>query len=167
MIDSPWRSLLLMLSLLVLVLVMAVFRLPPDAGEWLGRLRPDWIAIWVLYWVIAWEGRIGLLVMLPVGLAADALVGTTFGTQLSIVAMAAWVGLRFGEVYRSGPFGLAAIISLALFLASAHFEWLVHMLTGGNADLASQVAGSLVSVLLTTVLVVTLRRRGPPPALNW
>ena len=166
MIESAWRSLLLMVAMAVVVGVLSVYRLPAEAPWWLGAMRPFWISLWGLYWVIAWNGRIGIVVLFPLGLVADVLIGTPFGLHAALLACAAWVGLQFGEVFRSGPIPGQFLVVLVLFVVTALLQGEVLFLMSASTTPFSFLGGALASTLVWMLLAPSLRRAGPPPALE-
>jgi len=67
--NGGWAILLT----LVVALILAVFHLPEWWPQWLGWLRPDWIAMTVFFWVLAVPHRFGLVAAWLLGLVVDVL----------------------------------------------------------------------------------------------
>lgn len=86
-------------SLLVALLLTAV-QLPPGFPDWLGWLRPDWVAIVILYWVIALPQQVGMTTAWVAGLLVDSITGNLLGQHALGLVIIAWTGLSLYERLR-------------------------------------------------------------------
>jgi len=90
---------LILLTLLV-AMVLAVLHLPETWPEWLGWLRPAWVAMVIFYWVMALPHRLGLISAWLVGLLLDVLQADPLGLNGVLLAGITYIAWRFYERLR-------------------------------------------------------------------
>ena len=66
----------------VAALILAVLHLPEWWPQWLGWLRPSWIAMTVFFWVLAVPHRFGLVAAWLLGILVDVLYAEPLGLSL-------------------------------------------------------------------------------------
>ena len=130
---------LIPLSLLV-AMMLSIVRLPGEAPDWVGWLRPDWGVALFFYWTATAPGRTGMLSAWLVGLLFDALLGGSypFGLHGAGFAFTVFVAAALRErlqMYNSlQRAGVVAALALCvqLFQSSVRFvaldvDWSVFM----------------------------------------
>jgi rod shape-determining protein MreD len=90
---------LILLSLLV-ALLLSVLHLPESWPQWLGWLRPAWVAMVVFFWVMELPHRVGLLSVWILGLLVDVLYADPLGLNGVLLASITYIGWRFYERLR-------------------------------------------------------------------
>jgi rod shape-determining protein MreD len=81
-------------------MLLAVVHLPETWPEWLGWMRPVWVALVLFYWVMELPHRIGLIAAWVVGLFVDVLQADPLGLNGALLATITYVGWRFYERLR-------------------------------------------------------------------
>ena len=81
-------------------MVLAVAHLPETWPQWLGWLRPAWVAVVVFYWVMELPHRLGLIAAWILGALVDVLQAEPLGLNGLILAAITYVGWRFYERLR-------------------------------------------------------------------
>lgn len=90
----------LILLTILLALVLAVLHLPETWAQWLGWLRPDWVAMVIFFWVLAVPHRLGLVSAWLVGFLLDILQADPLGLNGLMLAGITYFGWRFYERLR-------------------------------------------------------------------
>ena len=85
---------------LLVALLLAVMHLPESWPQWLGWLRPSWVALVVFFWVMELPERIGLVAVWLLGLLLDVLYADPLGLNGVVLASITYVGWRFYERLR-------------------------------------------------------------------
>lgn len=81
-------------------MVLAVAHLPETWPQWLGWLRPAWVAVVVFYWVMELPHRVGLIAAWTLGALVDVLQAEPLGLNGLILAAITYVAWRFYERLR-------------------------------------------------------------------
>lgn len=81
-------------------MLLALVHLPETWPQWLGWLRPVWVALVIFYWVMELPHRIGLIAAWIVGLFVDVLQADPLGLNGALLAGITYVGWRFYERLR-------------------------------------------------------------------
>ncbi len=97
---NPTRGGWLILLTLLAGLLLAVVHLPESWPQWLGWLRPAWVALVVFFWVMELPERIGLVSVWLLGLLLDVLYADPLGLNGAVLATITYVGWRFYERLR-------------------------------------------------------------------
>lgn len=90
---------LILLSVAV-AMVLAILHVPETWPQWLGWLRPAWIALVVFFWVMELPHRLGLISAWVIGLAADVLLADPLGLNGILLAGITYIAWRFYERLR-------------------------------------------------------------------
>ena len=136
--------------------------------DYLGPIRPNWLALVLCYWVLETPHRVGLGVAFLVGLAADLVFGTLIGEQALRMSVIAFIVLRFRPRLKFFTLPQQALAILALLLNDRIVMLMIRALSGeGVPPVAFWIApaiGTLVwpwLYLLLDDLRMRLRTRGP------
>ncbi|MFU8817920.1 MAG: rod shape-determining protein MreD [Pseudomonadales bacterium] len=97
---NPFQGGWLILLTLAAAMVLAVVHLPETWPQWLGWLRPAWVALVIFYWVTELPHRIGLISAWALGILVDVLQAEPLGLNGVILATVTYVGWRFYERLR-------------------------------------------------------------------
>ncbi|MBK79740.1 MAG: rod shape-determining protein MreD [Gammaproteobacteria bacterium] len=97
---NPTQGGWLILLTLAAAMVLAVVHLPETWPQWLGWLRPAWVAVVIFYWVMELPHRVGLIAAWILGLLVDALLAEPLGLNGLILAAITYVAWRFYERLR-------------------------------------------------------------------
>lgn len=81
-------------------MALAVMHLPETWPQWLGWLRPAWVAMVIFYWVMELPHRIGLIAAWVIGTLLDVLIAEPLGLNGLILAAITYVAWRFYERLR-------------------------------------------------------------------
>ena len=108
---------LIMLSILV-AMVLAVVHLPEAWPQWLGWLRPAWVAMVVFFWVMELPHRLGLISAWLVGFLLDALYADPMGLNGFLLACLTYIGWRFYERLRMYSIAQQCAVVFVLILGT-------------------------------------------------
>ena len=97
---NPAKGGWLILLSVAVALILAVVHLPESWPQWLGWLRPAWVAVVVFFWVMELPHRLGLISAWLVGLAADVLQADPLGLNGILLAAITYIAWRFYERLR-------------------------------------------------------------------
>jgi rod shape-determining protein MreD len=97
---NPTNGGWLILLTILLGMVLAVLHLPESLPQWLGWLRPSWVALVVFFWVLEVPHRIGLVSAWILGLGLDVLQAEPLGLNGALLAGLTYVTWRFYERVR-------------------------------------------------------------------
>ena len=97
---NPTRGGWLILLTVAAAMILAVVHLPETWPQWLGWLRPAWVAMVVFYWVMELPHRIGLIAAWLLGALVDVLQADPLGLNGVILAAITYVAWRFYERLR-------------------------------------------------------------------
>lgn len=84
---------------LLVALSLEVAPLPAEIAAW----RPPWVALTVIYWSMLQPGRYGVGVAWIVGLVLDVLQGAVLGQHALMLAVTAFLTIRFCQRLRVFP----------------------------------------------------------------
>lgn len=148
---------LILLTLLV-AMVLAVLHLPETWPEWLGWLRPAWVAMVIFYWVMALPHRLGLISAWLVGLLLDVLQADPLGLNGVLLAGITYIAWRFYERLRMYSVVQQCGIVFLLVLAGESVRVLVQDLIFSRGWSWGVVLTALVSMLVWPFLFLLLER---------
>lgn len=94
--QGGWLILLTVLA----ALLLAIVHLPESWPQWLGWLRPAWVAMVIFFWVMELPHRMGLVTAWLLGLVLDVLYADPLGLNGVILASITYLGWRFYERFR-------------------------------------------------------------------
>lgn len=97
---NPAQGGWLILLTLVGALLLAVAHLPEALPQWLGWLRPAWVAMVVFFWVMELPHRLGLVSVWLLGLLLDVLYADPLGLNGALLASVTYIAWRFYERLR-------------------------------------------------------------------
>jgi rod shape-determining protein MreD len=97
---NPTQGGWLILLTVAAALVLAVVHVPETWPQWLGWLRPAWVAMVIFYWVMELPHRIGLISAWVIGALVDVLQAEPLGLNGVILAAITYVAWRFYERLR-------------------------------------------------------------------
>lgn len=97
---NPTQGGWLILATVIVALLLAVIHLPESWPQWLGWLRPAWVAMVIFFWVMELPHRVGLVTAWLVGILLDVLYADPLGLNGVILASVTFVGWRFYERLR-------------------------------------------------------------------
>lgn len=97
---NPSRGGWLILLTLVVALVLAIVHFPESWPQWLGWLRPAWVAMVMFFWVMELPHRVGLVSAWLLGLLLDVISADPLGLNGLWLASITYVGWRFYERLR-------------------------------------------------------------------
>jgi rod shape-determining protein MreD len=151
-VNGGWAILLTLIASLIL----AVVHLPEWWPQWLGWLRPNWVALTVFFWVLAVPQRFGLITAWLLGLLVDVLYGEPLGLNGALLAVFTYISWSLYERLRM--FGaLQQSILLFFMVLLAEGARMVGLLLLDQRDpqfafLATALASAVVWPLLRSVL---------------
>jgi rod shape-determining protein MreD len=97
---NPTQGGWLILLTLVVAMVLAIVHVPETWHQWLGWLRPAWVALVIFYWVMELPQRMGLIAAWVLGALVDVLQAEPLGLNGVILAGITYVTWRFYERLR-------------------------------------------------------------------
>jgi len=129
---------------LLVALSLEVAPLPEGIEVW----RPPWVALTVIYWAMLQPGRYGVGVAWIVGLVLDVLKGTVLGQHALMLAVTAFLTIRFCQRLRVFPIwqktiAVGAIVAVYTFLGF-WIDGITGDLEGGAMRLAPIASALLV-----------------------
>jgi len=137
---------------LIFVLILAVLHLPEWWPQWLGWLRPNWIAMTVFFWVLTVPHRFGLVAAWLLGVLVDVLLGEPFGLNGALLAVLTYITWSLYERLRMFS-GLQQSIMLFLLVLLIEGIRMVGLgLLAGREFHAGFVVIALASALLWPVV---------------
>lgn len=129
---NPTRGGWLMLLTLMAAMMLAVLHLPETWPDWLGWLRPVWVALVLFYWVIELPDRIGLIAAWVVGLCVDVLQADPLGLNGALLATITFVGWRLHERLRMYALMQQGAVIALLLVGTESLRMLVLALIDGR-----------------------------------
>jgi rod shape-determining protein MreD len=159
---NPFGGGWLILLTLALAMVLGVVHLPAHWPEWLGWLRPAWVALVVFYWVIELPHRMGLVAAWLLGLFVDVVQADPLGLNGVLLAGITYVAWRFYERLQMYALLQQGAVIFLLLIAAALARMVVLGVVDGRP--ASWMAlgppvMSLVAWPFVVVVLDALRRR--------
>ena len=137
---------------LFVALILAVLHMPEWWPQWLGWLRPNWIATTVFFWVLAVPHRFGLVGAWLLGLLVDVLYAEPLGLNAAILAVLTYVTWNLYEQVRMFSALQQAIILFFLVLFAEFARMLGLMLLLDRGPQFGFLLVALVSALLWPIL---------------
>lgn len=111
-------------------LVLSVVHVSESWPQWLGWLRPNWVALTVFYWVLAVPHRFGLVAAWLVGLLVDVLQGEPMGLNGIFLAVLTYITWSLYERLRMFAAFQQGIILFALLLSAELLRMITMNLLG-------------------------------------
>jgi len=138
-------------------MVLAVAHLPETWPQWLGWLRPAWVAVVVFYWVMELPHRVGLIAAWILGALVDVLQAEPLGLNGVILAAITYVAWRFYERLRMYSVVQQCVVVFLLVLGAELLRAMVLEVVSGRGwswglllpPLSSMLVWPFVAVLLT------------------
>ena len=155
---NPTRGGWLILLTIAAAMVMAIVHLPETWPQWLGWLRPAWIALVVFYWVLELPHRLGLISAWVVGLFVDVLQADPLGLNGILLAGITYVGWRFYERLRMYSVVQQCSVVFLLVLGSDLIRLSVQNLAADRIWSWGVLAPALASMLLWPFVYLGLER---------
>lgn len=143
---------------LFLALVLSVVHLPSWWPEWLGYLRPHWIAIFVFFWVLHFPNRLGLIWAWVVGLLQDVLLADPLGLNAIVLAAITFITWKLYERLRMYSLPQQCSFVFMLVLWADGVRALVHVIVLDRDVSLLLVVPALVSALIWPMIEVVLLR---------
>lgn len=144
---------------LIAALILAVLHLPEWWPQWLGWLRPNWVAMTVFFWVLAVPHRFGLVAAWLLGLFVDVLTAEPLGLNGALLAVLTYITWSLYERLRMFS-ALQQSIILFFLVLLAEFVRMLALLALVERDaqfgfvlvaLSSALLWSVVQALLNGV----------------
>lgn len=148
----------LILVTILVALVLAVLHLPETWPQWLGWLRPAWMAMVIFYWVMALPHRLGLISAWIVGLLLDVLQGDPLGLNGFLLAGITYVAWRFYERLRMYSIAQQAGVVFVLVLIAETTRLLVQDLTFDRGLSWGVLLPALMSMVIWPFLLLLMDR---------
>ena len=155
---NPTQGGWLILLTVALAMVLAVLHLPESWPQWLGWLRPAWVALVVFYWVLELPHRLGLISAWVTGLLVDTLVADPLGLNGLLLAGITYVGWRFYERLRMYSILQQCGVVFLLILITELARSLLLSVTGSRGMSWGVLGPALMSMLLWPTLYLLLER---------
>lgn len=143
---------------LIVALIFAVMHLPEWWPQWLGWLRPNWVAMTVFFWVLAVPHRFGLVAAWLLGLLVDVLQAEPLGLNGAVLAVLTYITWSLYERLRMFSSFQQAIILFFLLLLAECARMLGLMLLIEREAQVGFVLVALASALLWPLLRMILER---------
>lgn len=155
---NPTQGGWLILLTVAAAMVLAVAHLPESWPEWLGWLRPAWVAMVVFYWVMELPHRIGLIAAWILGALVDVLLAEPLGLNGVILAGITYVAWRFYERLRMYSVAQQCGVVFLLVLAAELTRAMVLDVVDGRALSWGVLGPALTSLVLWPFVALTLGR---------
>ncbi len=153
---NPAQGGWLILLTVVVAMALAVVHLPETWPQWLGWLRPAWVALVVFYWVMELPHRIGLIAAWVLGGLVDVLQAEPLGLNGVILAAITYVAWRFYERLRMYTLVQQGGVAFLLVLGAEVLRALVLEVAEGRSWSWGLVGPALVSLLLWPFVALAL-----------
>ncbi|HEX7034388.1 MAG TPA: rod shape-determining protein MreD [Pseudomonadales bacterium] len=155
---NPTRGGWLILLTVAAAMVLAVVHLPETWPQWLGWLRPAWVAMVLFYWVMELPHRIGLIAAWLLGALVDVLQADPLGLNGVILAAITYVAWRFYERLRMYSIVQQCGVVFVLVLGAELTRSVVLGLTDDRGLSWGVFGPPAVSLLLWPFVALTLGR---------
>jgi rod shape-determining protein MreD len=155
---NPLQGGWLILLTLVVAMVLAVVHLPETLPQWMGWLRPAWVALVIFYWVMELPHRMGLIAAWVLGAFVDVLQAEPLGLNGVILAGITYVAWRFYERLRMYSIAQQCAVVFLLVAAAEAFRALVLDLVAGGGWNWGVFGPAALSMLLWPLVALILRR---------
>ena len=161
---NTFRGGWLILFTLLCAMVLAILHLPETWPDWLGWLRPAWVALVLFYWVMELPDRVGLVAAWMTGLAVDVLQADPLGLNGALLAAITWFGWRFYERLRMYTWLQQGAVIAMLLIGTGTVHMVVLALIDGGGVGWHVLASPLMSFFAWPMVLLALhalRRRIP------
>lgn len=155
---NPSRGGWLILTTIVVAMIFAIFHLPETAPQWLGWLRPAWLAMVVFYWVMELPHRLGLISAWVIGLLMDVLYADPLGLNGFLLAAITYVVWRFYERLRMYSVVQQGGVLFLLVLITESVRIVVQDLAWSRGWSWGVVLPAVMSLLLWPLVYLVLQR---------
>ncbi|MFV2091328.1 MAG: rod shape-determining protein MreD, partial [Pseudomonadales bacterium] len=132
--------------------------LPESWAQWLGWIRPAWVAMVVFFWVMELPDRMGLVSAWVLGLLLDVLYADPLGLNGALLASITYVGWRFYERLRMYSIVQQGVVVFVLVLLGECARVIVQDLVFDRGWSWGVVFPALTSLLLWPFLYLLLQR---------
>ncbi len=148
----------LILLTIALAMVLAIFHVPESWPQWLGWLRPAWLAMVVFYWVMELPHRLGLISAWVIGLLLDVLYADPLGLNGFLLAAITYVGWRFYERLRMYSIVQQCIVVFLLVLVTESLRIVVQDVAWSRGWSWGVILPALMSMLTWPFVYLVLQR---------
>lgn len=155
---NPSRGGWLILLTVALAMVLAIFHLPESWPQWLGWLRPAWLAMVVFYWVMELPHRLGLISAWVIGLLLDVLYADPLGLNGFLLAAITYVGWRFYERLRMYSIVQQCVVVFLLVLLTESLRVIVQDVAWSRGWSWGVFLPALMSMLTWPFVYLLLQR---------
>jgi rod shape-determining protein MreD len=153
---NPLQGGWLILLTVAVAMVLAVLHVPETWPQWLGWLRPAWVALVIFYWVMELPHRIGLISAWVLGALVDVLQAEPLGLNGIILATITYVAWRFYERLRMYSVAQQCGVMFLLVLSAELLRALVLDLVDDRGVSWGLLGPPLMSLLLWPVVAIVL-----------
>lgn len=155
---NPTQGGWLILVTVLAALLLAIVHLPESWPQWLGWLRPAWVAMVVFFWVMELPHRVGLVSAWVLGLLLDVLQADPLGLNGVLLASITYVGWRAYERLRMYSILQQGGLVFLLVLVGDCVRLLVQDLAFDRGWSWGVMFPALVSLLMWPLLYILLSR---------
>ncbi|MCZ6457879.1 MAG: rod shape-determining protein MreD [Gammaproteobacteria bacterium] len=148
----------LILLTIALAMVLAIFHVPESWPQWLGWLRPAWLAMVVFYWVMELPHRLGLISAWVIGLLLDVLYADPLGLNGFLLAAITYVVWRFYERLRMYSIVQQCIVVFLLVLVTESLRIVVQDVAWSRGWSWGVILPALMSMLTWPFVYLVLQR---------
>lgn len=155
---NPTRGGWVILLSIASAMLLAIVHLPEAWPQWLGWLRPAWVAMVVFFWVMELPHRIGLISVWILGFLLDALYADPLGLNGILLASITYIGWRFYERLRMYSIFQQGGVVFLLVLATEVVRLLVQDLAFDRGFRWAVGLPALTSLLVWPFVYLLLQR---------
>lgn len=155
---NPSRGGWLILLTIALAMVLAIFHVPESWPQWLGWLRPAWLAMVVFYWVMELPHRLGLISAWVIGLLLDVLYADPLGLNGFLLAAITYVVWRFYERLRMYSIVQQCVVVFLLVLVTESLRIVVQDVAWSRGWSWGVILPALMSMLTWPFVYLVLQR---------
>jgi rod shape-determining protein MreD len=155
---NPFQGGWLILLTLAFAMVLGVVHLPETWPQWLGWLRPAWVALVIFYWVMELPHRMGLIAAWVLGALVDVLQAEPLGLNGVILAGITYVAWRFYERLRMYSIVQQCGVVFLLVAAAEVFRALVLDLAADRGWTWALLGPAALSMLFWPLVALLLSR---------
>ncbi len=155
---NPSRGGWLILLTVAIAMVLAIFHFPESWPQWLGWLRPAWLAMVVFYWVMELPHRLGLISAWVIGLLLDVLYADPLGLNGFLLAAITYVVWRFYERLRMYSIVQQCVVVFLLVLVTESLRIVVQDVAWSRGWSWGVILPALMSMLTWPFVYLVLQR---------
>ena len=155
---NPTHGGWLILLTIALAMVLAIFHVPESWPQWLGWLRPAWLAMVVFYWVMELPHRLGLISAWVIGLLLDVLYADPLGLNGFLLAAITYVVWRFYERLRMYSIVQQCVVVFLLVLVTESLRVVVQDVAWSRGWSWGVILPALMSMLAWPFVYLVLQR---------